>query len=178
MSNRVVNAEKIYSGGTIVTPGGGGGSSSKMASIYLTPSNVGAPNNVTTLIPFDTVDYDPDSLFVLASNAFRVPLATVGTAKGNVGGSVTFGTNLGGDSSIQHYTYLRLFKNGTLYKDIQRVETIYPNPTSPWAAGSTFWTGVAGDLFTFKVYQYRLSSGTSLDLSNDQRFCNAWFSIL
>jgi hypothetical protein len=155
---------------------GGSGTSIKRAQISLSPSNIGVANNTTVLIPFDTVVYDPDSLFVLASNAFRVPLSTVGTAQGSIGAAVTFGTNLGADSN-QHYTYIRVFKNGTLYKDLQRMEVVYPNPTSPFVNGSTSWTGVAGDLFTFKVYQFRITAGATLDISNDARFTNAWFEI-
>lgn len=158
-----------------------GGSSPKMAQVSLSPSNIGVANNTTVLVPFDTVVNDPDSLFQVGSNSFRVPLATVGTAKGLIGASVAFGTNLGGESTTEHHMYVRIFKDSgggpVLYKDLIQLSTIRPNPSAPFAAGSTGWEGVAGDLFTVKVYQYRITSGASLDIGNNPQFTNAWFVL-
>lgn len=148
----------------------------KMAQVSLSPSNIGVANNTAVLIPWDTVENDPNSLFVLASNGFKVPTGTVGTANGTIGAIVTFGTNIGSDTN-DHIMILRVFKNGTLYKDLVQLHQLFANPNTPSASGVTGWVGVANDVFTIKVYQFRVTSGASLDIGNDTRFTNAHFTM-
>jgi hypothetical protein len=126
-----------------------GGSTAKGVSVYNSTSPSTA-NNTWTLITFDSESYDTDAFHSTSTNTSRLTVPT------GLGGKYLVQAQLSWDVSATGYRALRLYKNGTAYKE---ATPQVPSATVYVGASFTFNLDlVAGDYLELYAFQ---NSGSS-----------------
>lgn len=150
------------------------GSTTKMSVVAFNTASFGIPNNAVTKVIFNIVDFDPNSMYNATTGEFTIPSGTVGTVAGVIGGKISLDSNA---ITNEYITYMRIFKNGTFYKDANwNYSDVSQNPNNVQADGTIAFVGVANDVFDVRFFQKR-NSGTSFDLNTDPRYTHAYFII-